>query len=319
MKRLTGIRRLLERELISGIGARRRRALIERLRGNADQRRGWDRAIAAFRVLEQREVSRFEVDQVERWLFEDLGDLGVVAPARPRWRWAWLGGVAATIASAAAVLLWIDGDRTGELNGELPAVSDGSDELVARGEDSFARPRALELVCGQPVRAAATHGCTLDETLGFSIRLGSENLTPEAASALARAPLHVSAFGLAEDGSVFYYLPTPDEAASTQVSLGAPWQPLPFSVRLAVNHAPGRVRVFALASDRPAKVADIDRLAAALASQGAANLDDPPWHLRLPDPLLASLCPNSSRCASAETVLSVSPAHPDPAHSEDQP
>ncbi len=316
MKRLTGMRRMLERELIVGIGPRRRRALIERLRGNTEQRRGWDRAIAAFRVLERREVSRFEIDQVERWLFEDLGELGVVAPARPRWRWAWLGGIAATIASTAAVLLWIGGERTGG-PGEVPAADDGTDELIARGDDRFTRPLALELMCGQPVRAAATNGCRLDETLGFSIRLGGENLTPEAASALARAPLHVSAFGLAEDGSLLYYLPTPDEPASTRVSLGAPWQPLPFSVRLAVNHSPGRVRVFALASDRPAEVADVDRLAAALTPQHAANLDDPPWHLRLPDSVLASLCPQPSRCASAETVMDLlanTPAHP-----EDQP
>lgn len=314
MTRLTGMRRALERELVAGIGPRRRRALIERLRGNAEQRRGWDRAISAFRVLERREVSRFEIDQVERWLFEDLGELGVVAPARPRWRWAWLGGVAATIASAAAMLLWIDGDRPGESEEKLPAVSDGSDQLVARGQDRFARPLALELVCGQPVRAAATKGCKLDETLGFSIRLGAEDLTPEAASALGRAPLHVSLFGLAEDNLVLYYLPTPDEPASTRVSLGAPWQPLPFSVRLAVNHAPGRVRVFALASERPAKPADVERFAAALASQPIAHLDDPPWHLRLPNSALTSLCPQPSRCASAETVLTIAPAHP-----EDQP
>jgi hypothetical protein len=304
--RLTGMRRLLERELIAGIAPRRRRALIERLRGNVEQRRGWDRAISAFRVLERREVSRLEIEQVERWLFEDLDEQGVVAPARPRWRWAWLGGIAVTLASATAVLLWIDGEP-----GELPAASD---ELVARGDDRFARPLALELMCGQPVRAAATRGCTIDETLGFSIRLGAEGLSPDNASALGRAPLHVSAFGLAEDGDVLYYLPTPDEPASTRVSLGAPWQPLPFSVRLAVNHAPGRVRVFALASERPAEVADVERFATELASQRAADLDDPPWHLRLPDRALASLCPHPARCASAETVLTISPAH-----SEDQP
>lgn len=313
MSGLSGMRRLLERELIAGITPRRRRALIERLRGNVEQRRGWDRAIAAFRVLERREVSRFEVEQVERWLFEDLAEQGVVAPARPRWRWAWLGGVAVTVASAAAVLLWID-TRSSDEPGELPAASDGSDEIVARGDDRFARPLALELMCGQPVRAAATRGCALDETLGFSIRLGAEDLSPDTASALDRAPLHVSAFGLAEDGSVLYYLPTPDEPASTRVSLGAPWQPLPFSVRLAVNHAPGRVRVFALASERPAEVADIERFAAALASQPIADLDDPPWHLRLPDRALASLCPHPARCASAEAVLTITAAQ-----SEDQP
>jgi hypothetical protein len=303
MSRQTGMRRLLERELIAGLGPRRRRALIERLRGNAEQRRGWDRVIAAFRVLERREVSRFELEQVERWLFEDLAEQGVVAPARTTRRWAWLGGLAVTLASAAAVLLWIDGEPN-----ELPAVVDDSDQLVARGVDRFARPLALELVCGHPVRAAAARGCTLDETLGFSIRLGAEGLASNTTS------LHVSAFGLAEDGSLLYYLPTPDEPARTRVSLGAPWQPLPFSVRLAVNHAPGRVRVFALASERPAEVADIERFAVALAPQAPANLDDPPWHLRLPDSALASLCPHSTRCASAETVLSITAAHP-----EDQP
>lgn len=300
---MTGIRRLLERELIAGLGARRRRALIERLRGNAEQRRGWDRAIAAFRVLEQREVSRFEVDQVERWLFEDLGEQGVLAPVRPRFRWAWLAGVAATLLSAAAVLLWIDADT--EPAGERAAIE--HDELAPRGGDRFARPLAMELMCGQPVRSAATRGCSIDEALGFSVRLGAETLAPEAASAIGRAPLHVSVFALAEDGSPLYYLPTPDEAATTTVALGAPWQPLPFSVRLSVNHAPGRVRVFALASERPPEVADIDRLAAALATQPIADLDDPPWHLRMPAAELASLCPQMHRCASAETVLTITP------------
>jgi hypothetical protein len=109
MKRLSAMRRQAERELIVGLAPRRRRALIERLRGNVEQRRGWDRAIAALRVLERRVFCRFEMVLVERWLFVDLGELGVVAAARPLWRWAWLGGVALKIASAAAVLLWIDG------------------------------------------------------------------------------------------------------------------------------------------------------------------------------------------------------------------
>jgi hypothetical protein len=295
------MRRLLERELIAGIGARRRRALIERLRGNAAQRRGWDRAIAAFRVLERREVSRFEIDQVERWLFEDLGEQGVLAPVRPRFRWAWLGGVAATLLSAAALLMWIDADPA------LDGASVEQDELVPRGGDRFARPLAIELMCGQPVRSAVTRGCSIDETLGFSLRLGADGLAPETASALGRAPMHVSTFGLAEDGSLLYYLPTPDEPASATATLGAPWRSLPFSVRLSINHAPGRVRVFALASERPADIADIEHLAAALRPQPIATIDDPPWHLRLPDAALASLCPQPLRCASAETVLTITP------------
>jgi hypothetical protein len=295
--------RLIERELIGGIAAPRRRTLIERLRGNPDQRRGWDRAIAAFRVLEQREVSRFELDQVERWLFDDLDESGIVEARGSKLgrRWPALVAALTTLAAAATLLLIVDPESAHE----DPAIAPGTDELQPRGEHGWTRPLAIDLVCGEPARPAAARGCSLDELLGFSLRLGDESLDPEAAAVFARAPLHATVFGIAADGELLYYLPTPLEPSHTTLRLGAPSQALPISVRLEVNHEPGRVRVFALASDAPADVADVERWAAALRTQPGGGIDDPPWHLRLGPSVLGPPCRHPDRCASAETELTL--------------
>lgn len=297
------LRRASERELIRGLRASRRRALIERLRGNAEQRRAWDRAIVAFRSLERREVSRFELEQVERWLFEDLEAERVLAPARrvAIWRrWTVLAAAAATsLVTAAVALLWI---------AAAPEPGRGDliikiDELVARGRAAIERPLAIELMCGQPVRSAAQRGCAHDELLGFSVRLGDETLTPASAAELGRAPLSLSVFGIDAAGDVLYYSPTPVEPARHTIALGSGWQALPLSVRLAVNHQPGRVRVFVLAGEAPLAADELPELARALAAQPSADVDDMPWHLRLAPALLQRVCPQLGRCASAETEL----------------
>jgi hypothetical protein len=312
LRRPSKLRRAIERELVDGLGAGRRRALIERLRGNAGERRGWDRAIAALRVVEDRPVSRFEIDQVERWLFDDLAADGVLATqARPagegdrrhRRRSTWLGATLATLATAATLLWWIDDDERGLMNDMNDMVDEQGDtgELVGRGADRFARPLGLELVCGTPPRPASDRGCALDELLGFSIRLGDDDLDPVAAASLAAAPLHLSVFGISEDGEVHYYLPNPDASERPALAVNDRWTALPMSIRLAVNHGPGRVRVFALASERAPSIADIDRLAATLFGHPRASVDDPPWHLRLEAHELAPSCSDRDRCASAES------------------
>jgi hypothetical protein len=289
------LRRAVERELNVGLAPWRRRALIERLRGNATERRGWDRVIAAVRMLEDKSVSRFELDQVERWLFEDLADEGVVAasPVRRRRAWTWLGATLATIATAATLLWWIGDEQVLE-----------HDELVARG-NAVARPLALEPVCGEPPRPARDRGCQLDELLGFSVRLGSEALEGDAALALTSARLHLTLFGIGQDGGVLYYLPTPADPSLPELAMESRWRPLPLSIRLEVNHHPGRVRAFALASEVAPTVTDIDRLAAALHVQPRATVDDPPWHRRLDRAVLGGLCGDLARCASAEAEFSI--------------
>src|SRR5690606_37450726 len=95
-----------------------------------------------------------------------------------------------------------------------------------------------------------------------------------------------------------------------QLTIESRWRPLPLSIRLDVNHAPGRVRVFALASEVAPTVAEIDRLAAALRVQPSATVDDPPWHRRLDRSVLGRLCHDLDRCASAESEFSILDASP---------
>lgn len=299
------LRRSLERELIEGLAAKPRRALIERLRGNATLRRAWDRAIAGFRALERREVSQTELDQVERWLFEDLADEGLLAastPAPASRRSLGLAAIFAALASAAALLVAIVPSDESGLPG-LGAHGMIADELVARGGLAWARPLALELVCGKPARPARQQGCSTDELLGFSIRLGDETLDARSAELLREGPLHLAIFGLDDRGELLYYTPTPDEPASELVTLGEPAHALPLTIRLGVNHRSGRVRVYALAGDQPVDVATIERWAAALHVQAPASIDDPPWHLRLAPSLLGPACQRLDRCASAQAEL----------------
>ena len=305
------LRRALERELVSGLGRRRRLALVERLRGNAEARRSYDRALAGFRALEQREVSRFELDQVERWLFDDLEHEGATgaAPGAGQTRWTYLAAGAASLLSAAALLVWLDlgGEGTsGGLSNDDVAESD-SDGFGARGKQAWSRPLALELVCGQPPRPAQRGGCRMDELLGFSARLGDEGLEPAAAAAFEGGPRSLTVFGLDAEGELLYYAPTPASAELPTLELGAGWTALPMSVRLEVNHEPGQVRVFALLSEREPSLAMLDSWARALADAPPATLDDPPWHLRLPAAALREVCPRAQRCASAETELELLP------------
>lgn len=301
MKLGASLRRLIERELVVGLGRRRRRALVERVRGNPEARREWDRALSAFRVVEQREVSRFELDQVERWLFEDLEAAAVVAPAPAgRRRWTWLAGAVASLASAAALVLWLESGE-GHDDPGLEVEGSGDDAgLVARGRGQWSRPLAIALVCGQPPRPATRSGCGRDELLGFSARLAPGNH--------GRAGASLSLFGIDARGELLYYAPTPAELdPELELAVDRGWTALPMSVRLEVNHVPGRVRVFALAGARPPSLAELDTWAEALREQPSAALDDPPWHLRLDRAALAGVCPSPARCASAEAEFLIHP------------
>ncbi|NVB41379.1 hypothetical protein G6O69_38135 [Pseudenhygromyxa sp. WMMC2535] len=334
MSRGRQLERQVERELIAGLGRERRRALVERLRGNAGARRTWDRAAAALRVLEARPVSRAEIDQVERWLFEDLEDQGQLAgEARGASRRRWLRPVIAALStvavSAAAVAVIVGpaglGDRSANRSdnrsadrseaGSDPSVSAGGvaaivtqGELQARGGLVWPRPLAIDLACGQPSRPASQRGCGEDELLGFSARLSASK---DRADADLRDQA-LSLFGVDERGELLYYAPNPGGEPSLELVADpgqARWRALPLSIRLDVNHRPGTLRVFAIATPDPVAPADVERWAEALREAEPASVDDPPWHLRLRADELGPVCAGPrSRCASAETLLHITPS-----------
>ena len=331
----TKLGRLVERELRVGLSPGRRAALIERLRGKPEERALWERNAAAFRILEQAPVASVEIEQVERWLFEDLAAAGSLAEASPQsgrawwqsgrawwqsgrawWRTPLVAGLASVLVAAAALAVIVTGPE-GSLEGlragaELRAdVEDG--ELRARGQLRWSRPLAIDLACGIPARpvGGATGGdCGLGEVLGFSARLDA---VPANSDGPPLRTTHLSLFGIDAQGALRYYAPTPEPARALPLAsgAGASWRALPISVRLGVNHSAGELRVFAIATPIEPKLDDIQRWAASLRAQAPAGVDSPPWHLRLsPDALGPDICggtPASGSCASAETTLDLLP------------
>lgn len=292
--------KLIDAEFQCGLRPDRRRTLLERLRGDADARRRWDHSAELFRALERAEVSTVELEQVERWLFEDLEPDPATEPGRlrrllARWRWPTLGGL--ILATAAVALMILPRERADEL--------ERTDGWAARGQ-AFGRPLGLDAACGLPPRSAADHGCELGDRLGFAYRWPA----PAAdGGTLARG--YLSLFGVGHDGELLYYAPTPVDPAvaverrSTREAPWDAWRSLGFTVNLAVNHEPGTIRVYALLSARAPTVSTIEALAHALAEQEPALPGASAWHRRLELAELDELCADRRRCASAELSYAI--------------
>lgn len=275
------LRRDIERALLGRIEPAARQRLHDRLRRDAEARALYDRAAEALRALEHgREPADFEVDLVESWLAAD----GVLASAPapvPQWRALWI--VAAVLSAAALVVV---------LRPPAPPVE--HDELVPKG-DALVQPLALDVLCG-PGSGAAMHaavdGCARTDTMAFAYRVdpqwqGGDTLV---------------LFGVDADGEALYYVPTPDAAAPSAAA--GQWHALPRSVRLAVNHRSGRLRVFGLLTEAAPTLAEIDATAALLHALPPAGVGDAPWHERLAGRgAIATDCARSAACASAELEL----------------
>jgi hypothetical protein len=275
------VRREIDRALLGRTSKAARRRLHDRLRADAQARAAYDRGAAALRLLEGgREPAEFEIDLVEAWLREDGVLAEAPAPVRTRWRGLW---IALTIAAAAMLVVVL-----------RPRTTVHDDALVPKGPGRD-MALAIDAVCsdadgGEMVPAAG--GCALGGTLAFAYRIddrwaGGDTLV---------------LFGVDERGEALYYLPTPDAAAPT-VAAGR-WTALERTVRLAVNHRAGRVRVFGLLTDTAPDLAEIDETAALLSALPPAAIGDAPWHERLAGAgSIAAACARSQTCASAELEL----------------
>jgi hypothetical protein len=276
------VRRDIERALLGRVGADARRRLHDRLRSDAQAQALYDRGAEALRALEGgREPAEFEVDLVESWLREDGVIADVAEPVRPRWRGLW---IALAVVSAAALVVVL----------RPRAIAPVDDALTAKGPGQGS-PLAIDVLCGAAQGSAmhpATEGCAHADTLAFAYRVddkwsGGDTLV---------------LFGVDANGEARYYVPTPDTAAP-RAAVGQ-WHALDRTVRLAVNHRPGRLRVFGLLTDAAPDVDAIDEAAALLSALPSASVGDLPWHERLAGTGgIANSCARSQSCASAELEL----------------
>jgi hypothetical protein len=214
-----------------------------------------------------------------------LREDGVIAdaalPAGRRSHALWIG-IALLSAAALVVVL------------RPRAVAPTDDALTPKGGR---QPSALaiDVLCGDAPDGAmrpASEGCASTGTLAFTYRI-----EPEWAGGDT-----LVLFGVDGNGEARYYVPTPDLAAPTAVP--GQWRALERTVRIDVNHRPGRLRVFGLLTDAAPDVDAIDETAALLSALPPATVGDPPWHERLAGSgLIANSCARSQSCASAELEL----------------
>jgi len=276
------MRREIERALLGQVGADARRRLHDRLRSDVQAQAIYDRGAEALRALEGgRAPADFEIDLVEAWLCEDGVIADVAAPVRPRWRGLW---IALAVASAAALVVVL----------RPRPIAPAHDELTPKGAGAGAA-LAIEALCGDAPAGAmqpASEGCAHTDTLAFAVRVDAEWAGGDT----------LVLFGVDASGEARYYLPAPDAPAPTATA--GQWYALERTVRLAVNHRPGRLRVFGLLSDAAPDLDAIDETAALLSALPPAAVGDPPWHERLAGAgLVATSCARSQSCASAELEL----------------
>jgi hypothetical protein len=277
------VRRDIERALLGRIGADARRRLHDRLRSDARSQAIYDRGAEALRALEGgREPADFEVDLVETWLREDGVLADVTATETSRWAGLW---IALAIVSAAVLVVVL------QPRSSMPV----DDALTAKGSGQ-GTPLAIDVLCGatpDDMRSAAD-GCAHAGTLAFAYRVDAQWSGGDT----------LVLFGVDGEGGALYYAPTPD-AAAPRASAGQ-WRALERTVRIAVNHRPGRLRVFALLTDTAPDLDAIDETAALLSALPPATVGDPPWHERLAGTgAIATSCARSLSCASAELELQI--------------
>lgn len=290
--------RAIERELLVGLSARRRAALHERLRRDPRARARYDRAVEALRVLEgDVDVAGSELDVVGRWLADDLGAAGS-APERRTWP------AVLAVLVAALVVLWISPLRD---PGSLAPWTD-DDAWQARGGGG-SNGLALEALCGPDeadpaARRVRARNCSLADLMGLAYRVP------------AGTDGRLTVFGVDAQGDAMFYLPTPGDPVGAAAVAVEPdrWRALGLAVRLRVNHAEGRLRIYGLVAPSVATVHEVEALADALAPLPEAEPGDSPWTARVAASsdqaaaaALARLCPDLARCSAAELQLTLRP------------
>jgi hypothetical protein len=234
--------RWVERLLVRGDLTSRR---MDRLRAHvatcAQCRALYDRAIALRRHLEGGvPLAAAQVEGIAR---------RVLPAPRRSLAWRWVPAAAAVAAAGvAAIVLSV---RSADIPPEAPAAAAGQGRFSARsaGAAPFEGVRAFCVVAGRASPIPAGGSCPRDGLLQFTYS--------------NRRARYLFLFGIDASGRALWYFPAPPETESVAIRGGAAGEvaavdePLPGSTRLAVNHRPGVVRVLALFTDRPLRVAEV--------------------------------------------------------------
>lgn len=281
------IRRMMRQACLGELPARRWDRLRAELLAHDGLRREYDAMAAAVRCLEDRAVAQGEQRLVETVL---LGP-DPAEPSTPTSRTiGWGIGVAAAAAFTLALVVLPNGAGLGN------ARSD--DGFTARGVP-LSPALGLMLVCGgsdatpEALVDASPNGCGIEEVMTLAYRLPTDG-------ELERG--YLSAFGLAQDGTLLHYAPTPTEPEPLSVS-STQFVASEVSVRLAVNHEPGDVHVFAIVGSRPVPIELIEVAAHELRrAPGDPEVSD--WTLGLSFPTRSLLC-SDRNCLTARFDLEI--------------
>ena len=122
----------------------------------------------------------------------------------------------------------------------------------------FAQPK-LEVFCAHKTAEGVSFRGAKDAPFGLlkcpvdaEIKLAYANPSPQ---------LHYAAFfGVDHTGTLYWYGPTPADVGAVAVSTTSALRPVGQSIRLQVNHRPGKMRVFGLFAVEPIDFARLRRL-----------------------------------------------------------
>ncbi len=165
-------------------------------------------------------------------------------------------------AAAAAVLL-VGVSSWMIFGGDVFQTNTADDDFQARSAAS-ANPNSpveqpeLELFCAQRTSEGVSFtgeedapfgliSCPLDAELKLAYRNTATQLR------------YAAFFGVDQTGKIYWYGPTPSDGAPLAIKHSATVEPVGESIRLAVNHRPGRVRVVGLFASDPIRFSELRR------------------------------------------------------------
>ncbi|QDG51816.1 hypothetical protein FIV42_14015 [Persicimonas caeni] len=168
---------------------------------------------------------------------------------------------------AAAVLLvagasWYAFNQNQSQNNN--AVVTNNDEFQPRSAATTDRTGpfdtpAIEIFCAERTADGMQFTGTKDAPFGLlscpknaELKLAYDNASPELS--------HAAFFGVSQKGRIYWYGPTPADMGAVEVGATDELTPFGESIRLGVNHEPGKVRVIGLFAAEPLDFPSLERV-----------------------------------------------------------